>query len=487
MTKSKVTENAPKKLMLASGGIFFGQGFAQLVSFARNVILARLLVPEDFGVVVTLVTTLTFFQMASDLAFDKFIIRNTEHDPLELRDVVHFLNISRGLLIGLIVALSGGLVAHIYGADKYWWMYSALGVLPVIKGFEHLDYKVAQRDINFWPEIKSMISSQAIGLLVSVLWALWSRNVFSLVVGSIAQYTVFVLMTHFLAKSPYRLSFSRPITRKIFAFGVPLILSGLVAFVGSQGDRVVIASQMGLRELAAYGSVALIIGSANLLLMAAVGSVALPVLSRNSRDAGEFAKVVDSYCIATYVIFSIFFVPMTICVVSVSRLLFGGAYVVRPEIAAMLSASVSISFFRAYLNTVLLSKGGTGPILAVNVVRALGVISGGVLVSMGCNLVEFLACMILAETAATVLSVTSLYKAGTYVGGRNVRVLALASVVLAATYALGAAFGAIGFAAVLIGAGAGVAAIAILLFVDNRARSLLANALETAGLRRVHT
>lgn len=458
--------------MFAGLTIIFGQGFGQAISFLRNVVLARLLVPEQFGIAVTFITVGTFFQMAADLAFDKYLIRNTEKDPGEVRDAIHFLNIARGVLTALAVLAISPLVAAMFDAASYWPVYALLALAPLFKGFEHLDYKLAQRDIRMVPEMICLVGSQALGFVVTVALAWFLASPVAVVIGLNAQYLVFTVISHVLADARYAARYDGAMSRRVLAFGLPLVGSGWLAFIGMQGDRLVVGSLMGVTQLGAYATVTLILTSVNALLMAGMGSVAFPILARSQGDEGAFGAQLHRYVIVAFALLCAVFVPLCVSVTFVSRLLFGAEYHVAPQVACQVGIAVSLAFYRSYLGTSLLAMGRSRSILAVNTLRASGVAMGAVAVAMGQGLVAFTGFMVLAEVLSCLVSFRLVTGRLSHGAGVHMRYLFLVGAMLGAAYLAATRLSVTGPLSLAIAAGLALAGLAIAFAIDPLCRTM---------------
>ncbi|MBH0114333.1 oligosaccharide flippase family protein [Novosphingobium sp. YJ-S2-02] len=466
--------------MFAGLTIIFGQGFGQAISFARNVLLARLLVPEQFGIAVTFITVGTFFQMAADLAFDKYLIRNAEKDPAQVRDAIHFLNILRGVLTALAVLAISPLVARMFGAPDYWPVYGLLALAPLFKGFEHLDYKLAQRDIRMVPEMLCLVGSQAFGFVVTIGLAWLMESPVAIVIGLNAQYFVFTVISHLLADTRYAAHYDGAMSRRVLAFGLPLVGSGWLSFVGMQGDRIVVGSLMGVRELGAYATVTLILTSVNALLMAGIGSVAFPILARAQGDSALFADKLHRYAAVAFALVCAVFVPLSVCVTFASRLLFGAQYHVDPQVACQVGIAVSLAFYRAYLATALLAMGRSRAILMANTLRASGVLAGALAVAAGRGLVTFTALMVLAEVVSCLVSLRLVTGALSHGRGVHVRYLALCGGMLAVAYVAATRLPVTGPFSIAIAACLALAGLAILYAIEPLCRAMVHNAMSSA-------
>lgn len=439
------------------------QALGQGLAFARNVLLARLLLPEQFGLVVSLITVATMFQMAADFALDKYLIRNAQvTENGRLRDALHALGILRGLSGALIVGLASPLIAHLLGAAANWPLFAFLGLALAFRGFEHLDYKLAQREGNFRPEACCVMVSQAAGVVAAALAVLLLRGPVAIVIAIDVQWFAFLVATHWVARTGYAARWDRQVAQSALISGFPLMVSAWLAFAAMQGDRLVVAAEAGLRELGAYGGVALIFGSVYTLLMGGVSSVAFPIMARSNAsgssrgDAGSgrpSRSDVLRHCAAlNLAIVCAVFVPLCLGGPLLARQLLGAPYRLDGQIACQLGMAFALAFYRSHLNTCLLAQGRNGSVLMINALRALGVVAGALAVHGGYGLLGLTASMVMAELAGCVLSLRKVAKALPDVATEQLAYLAACALVLALVWGAARALGWEGAGIVALGA-----------------------------------
>src|SRR6056297_3280145 len=80
--------------LLLSGGSMLSAG----CSFARNIIIARLISVEDFGIAATFALTMSLIEMASNLALDRLLVQAPDGDSPHMLATGHAFQVFRGVL-----------------------------------------------------------------------------------------------------------------------------------------------------------------------------------------------------------------------------------------------------------------------------------------------------------------------------------------------------------------------------------------------------
>ena len=222
------------------GGIRRGSGLyliASLVSQAsalvRYVILARLLGPEQLGIAATLVVTASFFDLISDTGSDRFLIQDRHGDTPEVQRLVHLVYAGRGIVIALSLAVFAIPIAHFYKTPALAGGLAILALSPLILGFQHLDYRRAQRDHDFRAEAACMIAAEFTGLVATAAAAWLTHSFHAVLYGLITRAVVLVVVSHLQADRPYRMRWEIAHARRLSRFAFPLMLNGLMLFATS--------------------------------------------------------------------------------------------------------------------------------------------------------------------------------------------------------------------------------------------------------------
>ena len=108
------------------------QIFVQGCSFVRNVIIARLVSPSDFGIASMFAISLSLLEMISNLAAEKLIIQATEGDAESFQATIQCLQFIRGSLIALVLFSIAGPLAHLFGVEDVKWAFQWLDRKSVV-------------------------------------------------------------------------------------------------------------------------------------------------------------------------------------------------------------------------------------------------------------------------------------------------------------------------------------------------------------------
>jgi len=295
-----------------------------------NLIMTRLLVPEMFGVMAVANVLILGLQLCSYFGIHHNIIQSHRGDEPVFLNTAWTFQIIRGFVIFLLaICLAGGLfLANVFGLVGENSAYhnpmlpivlATLSITAIISGFESTKTTTANRAMKFDQVTKLELASQAAGLVVMIAWALFYKSIWALVAGTIIGTLAKTLLSHWYIKGPgNHIMWDGEIFKELFHFGKWMLLTTILGYLVSSGDRLVFAGLISAEVLGIY-SIALFITTAMQdILTKLITNVTLPVLSKVVRERR------DDLCRVYYKIRF----PIDLGVLFVCGLLFSAGHVI---------------------------------------------------------------------------------------------------------------------------------------------------------------
>lgn len=349
---------------------------AQVLALVRNIFLARLLGPEQFGLAMTLVLTMQFFDSLSDSGNDKFLIQDRDGDAPEVQNMAHFLAIGRGLGLAAGLALLAGPLAGFYGAPQMTTAFMLLGFSPLAMGFFHLDVRREQRHRNFLPESRTILWAESLGFAATIVAAIVLHSYFAILVGLIARSVTMMIVSHITAIRPYRPAYSKGHAPRFWTFGWPLLLNGPLLFFSGQGDRLLIGNQLGVTQLGLYSAAMLLIFSPSMMLNRFIRSLYLPVLSAKRDDPAAFLKAEIEFKSGQIALAMAMATGFAIIGPTALHIFYGSRYAQAHELIAAIGILQSVRFLRSWPISIAFAMGRSGLILTSNIFRLSSIPAG---------------------------------------------------------------------------------------------------------------
>ena len=340
--------------------------------FLRMMLLSRLLVPVEFGTSVALTVVLSSVFLVTDVGLDRFVLLNRGEHGRSALAAAHFVQISRGVVMALVVIALAGPIAGLFGvpaaADSFRWG----ALMPLIHGFAHLGPKQAQQHYNFRQDAIATSIASAVSLAVALpaAWLCRDHNaiLYSLVVGESA----FVLATHLVADRAYEVSWDRKTIGEALGYGLPLMVNGIGLAIMAQADRFLVGATLGVATLGVYSVILSLSITAMSPFYSIFSSIGVSVVAKNRSEPGRFGAVLLAM-IWGFGLFGFSYAAFTGLTLDFLALkLFGERYVVDVSVRCIVTMIVFLRIIRGPASVVLLVDGSTRRLASANLVAGAG-------------------------------------------------------------------------------------------------------------------
>ncbi|MCE9614630.1 MAG: oligosaccharide flippase family protein [Lentisphaerae bacterium] len=385
-----------------------GQIISYGCSFARNVILARVLTKADFGLAAVFGMTVSLLEVAGRMSFGQQIIQSKDGDRPEFQATSQAFQFVLSIVGCVLIVGLSALMARAFRMPDAVYAFALLAVVPLARGFENLDYCRQQRALNYVPAVLCEVVPQAVTTLAAWPLAVWLGDYSVIVWLMIGKAGMGLLMTRGLAKRPYRWAWDTEFARKMWSFGWPLLLTGLLVFASQQADQMLVGAFLSLDELAAY-ALALSLVSIPWFIFAQVGSsLMLPILSRAQDEPAQFCqhyRVCVEYAGVGAVILTL---PLIAAGEQLVTLFYGSKYVGAGKLMALLGAASAVRFLRFVPAVAAMARADTLNQFYSNLWRGFSLPLAAIVVISGGGVSMVAACALVAELVAGAVSVMRL-------------------------------------------------------------------------------
>ncbi len=241
-----------KKQAVSSMIWTFSQQFGtQLITFAVSVILARLLLPSDFGTIAMFTVVMSVASSLVDGGMSSSLIRSAEVDDRDLSTVFWF-NFGVAVAMYIIIFLTAPLVADFYRVEiltpviRVYSLSIIIGSLTAVQGARFT------KAMDFKTLFKIQLPSLIIGAVSGVVMAYSGFGIWSLVFYPIIQSVVGGIQLWFYSKWKPLLIFDQAKFKEHFGFGYKMTLSGLLDTVFRNIYTILIGKYFSSADLGYY-------------------------------------------------------------------------------------------------------------------------------------------------------------------------------------------------------------------------------------------
>lgn len=348
-----------------------GTMIAQAAALLRFVILARLLGPEQLGLAAIVILTATFLDLLTEGGMATYLIQSKDGDDPRSQHMVQFANIIRCAGMAIALLLIAEPLARFYDRPELAGGIRMLCFSPMILAFLHYDVKRVQRSHNFGPEGWMMGSSELLSLCASAIIAFLTHSFEAVALGLAGRSLAMVVASHLFAERPYRLGFSADTWKALRTYSWPLVIDGVLYFIGQQGDRLLIGKRLGVEALGYYAALLLLIYYPAAIVNRIIQSINLPLIVEVRDEPERFRERVDvlggQYLLVGLAMLIGFCATMPVVV----PLLYGQRFAVTAYAVALVGLLQSARFLRGWPTTLALSVGRSKQIMINNMLRML--------------------------------------------------------------------------------------------------------------------
>ncbi|EDN70141.1 polysaccharide biosynthesis protein [Beggiatoa sp. PS] len=362
------------KALKGAGLLSVSQVISYGLSFVRNIILARLLGPEQFGMAATFLLTVSLLEMSSNFNLDKLLIQSKQGDDPDFQATVHSFQVLRGILLSVVLLLLAYPISAWFNLSQSLWAYQCLAIIPLIRAFLHLDNKRCQRNLNYLPEVSIELVQQTLTLIAAVSLLIWWQD-YRVVLGMlIIQAMVLVVTSHLVAQRQYSLGWHPLFAKQMIQFGWPLLLNGILLYIIFQGDKVAVGRFFSMTELGLYTVAATLAMIAAELLVKIIVALFLPLLSKVQNDTLKFT---EQYQFLSDLLIALAIALSTVFIIAsepIIHLFYGEAYQTAAVLMIWLSIAQAIGLMRLALTVAALAKGDSRSPTWASAYRVLGLL-----------------------------------------------------------------------------------------------------------------
>lgn len=218
----------------------FAQQFSvQIINFGVQVILARLLMPEMFGLIAMVVIFISIGQTLMDGGMTSSLIRTKNPDQLDY-STVFVTNIIVSCIIYGGVYLFAPYIAEFYNQDILTDIVRLFALTFVIRALVAVHVAKLTKEMNFKLQMKLQLPATIISGLVGVTMAYKGYGVWSLVWLNLVQAIIFTVQYWLFVDWRPSLIFDKNRFKYHFDFGYKLTISGLIDTIYNDAYRIVI-------------------------------------------------------------------------------------------------------------------------------------------------------------------------------------------------------------------------------------------------------
>ena len=285
---------------------------AQGVAFVVSIVLARMLSPEDYGLIALVTVFTSILQVFVDNGLGNALIQKKDADDMDF-STAFYANVAFCLVLYIIAYLAAPLVAKFYNNDSLTGIFRVLCLTVLISGVKNIQQAYVSRKMIFrkffFATLIGTIGAAVIGIFMAYhgygAWALVAQQVFNTLIDTIVLWIS-------VKWRPKRM-FSMERLKVMFNYGWKLLASSLITTIYNDIRQLIIGRVYSAEDLAYYNKGKQFSDVVVVNINASIDSVLLPVLSENQDDKTRVRELTRrSIKISSYIMWPLMFGLMAV-------------------------------------------------------------------------------------------------------------------------------------------------------------------------------
>ena len=259
------------------------------LSLGSTAVLARILTPDDFGLMAMVAALTSFLALFLDLGLSSATVQRRHLTSGQVSGLF-WANVALGLLLAAIMVAIGPWVARFYGRGELRGVMMATALGFVMAGTSVQHYALLERELRFATLARIEVTSVAIGIAAAIAAALLGAGYWALVCMLLVQQAVGTagawLSSGWRPGRPTRVSGLRP----LLSFGLGLAGFNTLNYLSRNLDNLIIGRVAGGQALGLYSKAYSLLMLPVSRVRGPVSAVVVPALSRLQDDERRFKR-----------------------------------------------------------------------------------------------------------------------------------------------------------------------------------------------------
>jgi O-antigen/teichoic acid export membrane protein len=262
---------------------------SRLIAFAKTAILARILVPAQFGIFGIAGLALTLLETLTQTGINIFLVQE-EDDVDSYIDTAWVVSITRGILIALTIIILTPFIASFFRVPEARNILFLTSLVPFLRGFINPSIVKFQKDLEFDKEFRFKLPIYVTESVVAIVLALLTHDASSFIWGMIAGVIIEILLSFIVVRPVPKFSFEAIKIKRVVSQGKWVTAFGAFDYLFQNLDDFTVGRFLGKSSLGVY-QVAYKISSLPITEVADVFSrVTFPVFRKISNDKERLKK-----------------------------------------------------------------------------------------------------------------------------------------------------------------------------------------------------
>lgn len=281
-----IKENAYKSFFWR----LFERTGAQIVSFIVSIVLARILIPEEYGLIAISTIVTTFLNVFIDSGLGNALIQKKEVDELDF-STVFWANMMLCIILYCILYFLSPFIAIFYNNITLIYVLRVMGIAIIISGVKNIQQAFVSRTLQFKKFFYSTLGGTIFSAIIGIYMAEKGAGIWALVAQYLSNTAIDTIILWVTLKWRPSFSFSFIRFKILFSFGYKILLSSLINNIYSNFRQLIVGKLYNSSELAYYNRGKQFPEILMTNINTSIDSVLFPIMSKKQDDKDNLRKM----------------------------------------------------------------------------------------------------------------------------------------------------------------------------------------------------
>jgi len=266
-----------------------GQGIRFFFQVGSTVVLARLLTPQDYGLIAMVTAVTGFVMMFKDMGLSMATVQKAEINHAQI-STLFWINVLLSIGVMLFTAVLAPVIAWLYGEPRLIGITLALAGAFIFGGLTVQHQALLRRQMRFGSLALIQIASMAAGIVTAIIAAFYGAGYWALVLMQLAAGATNALGVWIVYDWRPSLPVWHSGVRGMLKFGGHLTGFNLVNYFTMNADHILVGKFIGANALGLYAKAFNVVKMPTQQIRGPLNRVAIPVLSSLQNQPQRYAK-----------------------------------------------------------------------------------------------------------------------------------------------------------------------------------------------------
>jgi len=262
----------------------------QGITVIIGIILARILMPADYGLIGMLAIFIAFSDLFVSGGLSQALIQKTDRTDVDYSTIFHF-NVIVGVICYLVLFFSAPLIAQFFNAPQLTMLTRVLTLIIIIKSLTLVQQTRLTIKLDFKTQVIISLFSVVVGGAIGLILAYSGFGVWSLVAQMLSSSLVRAASLFYFNKWIPMLTFSGASFKRLLGFSSKLLAAGLVATIVNNLYSILIGKIFTPKDLGFYTKAKEYPELLSATLSAVLQGVSFPILASLQDDRNRMVSV----------------------------------------------------------------------------------------------------------------------------------------------------------------------------------------------------